>query len=245
MREDEYTRLDELEESLWWFAGLRGLVLMLLERHGAGSDCRLLDAGCGTGGMLKAIAGRFPGAALHGLDFSGSACAFAMRKTSATIRRGSVNEMPYADGVFDVVVSLDVLDSDDADPARAVAEFRRVLKPGGLLILNVAAYQWMLSYHDTAVGQSRRFTRGEVGALLAGNGLAVLQGTYWNMFLFPLMALRRKLLPARGPGSDVRDVAGPLNALFRGIVAAERRLIGAGIRLPFGGSVLAAARKLN
>lgn len=245
MREDEYRRLDELEDSMWWFAGLRGMVLTLLARHGAGRDSRLLDAGCGTGGMLKEIAGRYPAMALEGLDLSPSACAFAMRKTGAIIRRGSVNEMPYPDGAFDVVVSLDVLDSDDVDPARAVAEFRRVLKTGGLLILNVAAYQWMLSYHDAAVGQSRRFTRREVDALLEGSGLTVLQGTYWNTFLFPLMVLRRKFLPARGRGSDVRGIARPLDALFRGTVAVERGLIGAGIRLPFGGSVLAAARKVS
>jgi SAM-dependent methyltransferase len=153
--------------------------------------------------------------------------------------------MPYPDGAFDVVVSLDVLDSDDVAPERAVAEFRRVLKTGGLLILNVAAYPWMLSYHDTAVGQSRRFTLREVRGLLEGNRLAVLQGTYWNMVLFPLMVLRRKVLPARGQGSDVRGVPRPLDALFRGTVAVERGLIRAGIRLPFGGSVLAAARKMS
>ncbi len=245
MRDEEYQRLDQVEESLWWFAGLRGMVLTLLDRHDPGPNCRLLDAGCGTGGMLKALAGRFPGATLHGLDFSDSACAFALRKTSATIQRGSVSAMPYADGAFDVVVSLDVLDSDDVDPGRAVAEFRRVLRPGGLLILNVAAYQWLLSYHDAAVGQSRRFTLGGINALLERAGFAGLQGTYWNTFLFPFMVLRRKLVPNRAGRSDVSGIAGPLDALCRGIVAVERQLIGNGIRLPFGGSVLAAARKVN
>lgn len=245
MREVEYQRLDAIEESLWWFAGLRGLVLALLARHGAGRDCRLLDAGCGTGGMLKAIATRFPAWQLHGLDISETACAFARRKAGATIQHGSVNAMPWPDGAFDVVVSLDVLASDDVDPARAVSEFRRVLKTGGLLVLNVAAYQWMLSYHDKAVGQSRRFTRRDVTALLEGSGLTVRQGTYWNTFLFPLMVLRRKLLPAGDRGSDVRAIARPLDALFRGLVAVERALIGAGCRLPFGGSVLAAARRVD
>jgi SAM-dependent methyltransferase len=245
MRELEYERLNELEESLWWLLALRRNVLTLLHRHTPGARCRILDAGCGTGGMLKAIAGSFPGASLYGLDYSKSASALARAKSPALVVSGSVNELPYADGSFDVIVSLDVLNADDANPSSAIAEFRRILRPGGLLILNLAAYQWMLSYHDKAVGQSRRFSLGNVTALLQRNGLRRIQGTYWNTFLFPLMVLRRKVLTGNGGGSDVQSIPGPVDALFRGLVSVERWIIGRGVPLPFGGSVLAVARKEN
>ena len=243
MRDSEYARLNELEESLWWLLALRRNVITLLGRHARGGPLTLLDAGCGTGGMMKAIAGRFPEAVLYGLDYSQSACALARAKTSAVVLRGSVNELPYADGTFDVIVSLDVLNADGTDPAAAIAEFRRVLQPDGLLILNLAAYQWMLSYHDRAVGQSRRFSLGDVNGLLQQSGLRRLQGTYWNTFLFPLMILRRKVLPAPRTGSDVQAIPGPLDALFRHLVSVEGWIIGTGVSLPFGGSVLAVARK--
>lgn len=243
MREAEYQALDRLEDSLWWFRGLRGLVTDALARHLPAPGFALLDAGCGTGGMLAAVAARFPAARLHGLDYAETACALARRKAPAEVRQGSVHAMPYADAAFDAVVSLDVLDADDVDPPRAVAEFRRVLRPGGLLVLNVAAYQWLLSYHDRAVGQSRRFARGEVRALLSAQGLAPLAATYWNALLFPAMVLRRKVFPSGGGGSDVRALPGPLDALCGGAVALERAAIRAGASLPFGGSVLALARR--
>lgn len=245
MRADEYNRMDHLEESLWWFSGLHSMVLTLLQRHANERHLQLLDAGCGTGGMLKVIVGRFPGATVAGLDYSESACSLARKKTSVDIRCGSVNHLPYPDGAFDVIVSLDVLGSDGVDPHRAVAEFRRTLRPDGLLILNLAAYQWMLSYHDKAVGQSRRFSRRDVNALLDRNDLRRLQGTYWNTFLFPFMVLRRKVLRAGDAGSDVRPFPGPVDAVFRRVVALEAWLIGKGITLPFGGSVLAVARKVT
>ncbi len=228
---------------MWWFAGLRGTVLDILTRHLSAGEFRLLDAGCGTGGMLARIAERFPRAALSGLDYAETACACARGKTSAEIRCGSVNALPYADATFDAIISLDVLDADDVDPARAVAEFGRVLRPGGLLVLNLAAYQWLLSYHDRAVGQSRRFSLGEVRRLLAGAGLVVVTGTYWNTLLFPFMVLRRKVFPSAAGGSDVRPFPASVDAFFRRLVGFERRLIGAGWRLPFGGSVLCVARK--
>lgn len=243
MRDEEYRRLDLLEDRMWWFAGLHGVVLGLVARHAPGPAFSLLDAGCGTGGMLQAIGARFPQARLHGVDYAERACALARAKARAEIRCGSVNDLPYEDGAFDVVVSLDVLDADDVDPPRAVTEFGRVLRPGGLLVLNLAAYQWLLSYHDRAVGQSRRFDLRQVDALLGPAGLRRVQGTYWNTFLFPFMVLRRKVWPAGEGGSDVRGFPGPLDALCRRLVALEGRIIAGGGRLPFGGSVAAAARK--
>lgn len=251
MREDEYRRLDALDESLWWLAGLRELVLALLGRHVQETGFDLLDAGCGTGGMLKRIGERFPQSRLHGLDYAEEACALARRKSRADIRCGSVESLPWADGSFDAVVSLDVLSSDSLDPVQVVNEFRRVLRPGGLLLLNLPAYQWLLSYHDRAVHQSRRFTAGSVRGLCQSAGLRVIQLGYWNTVLFPLMVLRRKVWPSLAGStphnvaaqSDVQEMPAPVNALFGLPVALERALIRRGVALPFGGSVIGVARK--
>ncbi len=243
MREDEYRRLDEVDESLWWLVGLRQLILALIARHGPGQHFTLLDAGCGTGGMLKRIGAAFPQAELHGLDYAEDACAFARQKTGAAIRSGSVSALPYPDASFDVLVSLDVLGSDNLKPAQVIGEFRRVLRPGGVLILNLAAYQWLLSYHDRAVNQTRRFTAVGVRNLLEAARLTVLRISYWNTLLFPLMVLRRKVWPDGTGESDVQALPPSVNALFSWPLALERALLGRGIALPFGGSVIGVARK--
>ena len=242
MQPDEYRRMAALEDALWWYHGLRGLVLALLARRGPVDRFRLLDAVCGTGGMLRRLAARFPAAELHGVDVAASAVEYARQGTAAAIRRGSVMALPYEDAGFDVIVSLDVLAVDQVDPAQALAEFHRCLKPGGLLLLNLTAYPWLLSYHDRAVGQSRRFTRPQVTRLLEAGGFRCLQTSYWNTLLFPIMVLRRKVWPGGADGaSDVQALAAPVNAVFTACVALERRLVGAGVCLPFGGSVIAVA----
>jgi SAM-dependent methyltransferase len=231
-----------LEDALWWYRGLRGLVIALLVKQRLAEPVRLLDAGCGTGGMLRRIAARFPGAELHGVDVAESAVEFARHGTGAAIRQGSVTALPYGDATFDVIVSLDVLGAAAVEPARAMAEFRRCLKPGGLLLLNLAAYPWLLSYHDRAVGQSRRFTRASVMQLLGSSGFRCLQGSYWNTLLFPIMVLRRKVWAGSTDGeSDVQALPAPLNAAFTACVRLEQGLVGAGLSLPFGGSVIAVA----
>jgi hypothetical protein len=111
-------------------------------------------------------------------------------------------------------------------------------------VLNLAAYPWMLSYHDRAVGQVRRFTRAEAVALLRRHGFRPIFASYWNTVLFPLMVIRRKLLPAP-EASDVAPFHPVTNGVFKACVGVESRLLKTGIPLPFGGSVLLLAERLH
>lgn len=237
---EEYERMAALEETMWWYQGLHSNVRNALRRH-APSVHDLLDAGCGTGGTLKMIGEAFPQARLHGIDLSAQACAHTRRKTGASVEVGSVEDLPYPQDSFDALVSCDVL-GYPIDVDRTVAGFHRVLRPGGIGVINLAAYGWMLSYHDRAVGQVRRFSRAEGVALMRRHGLQPLFASYWNTLLFPLMVLKRKLLPAPA-ASDVAPVTPVVNTLFKGCVAIESALMDRGVRLPFGGSVLIIAQK--
>lgn len=240
MTDAEVARMDELEGSLWWYRGLRSLITATLEANAPGA-IDVLDAGCGTGGMLKAIGAMRPGLRLHGIDLSAASCAFTRKKTGAQVLQGSIDALPFADGSFDAVVSLDVL-GYRMDRLAAVRGFHRVLRPGGTLVLNLAAYQWMLSYHDVAVGQVKRFSRREAKDLLRAAGFEVMRATYWNTLLFPLMAIRRKLWPAPET-SDVAPFHPIVDKVFGGCLTLERMLISFGASLPFGGSVLLVARR--
>jgi len=236
----EYDRMAALEETMWWYHGLHTNIINALRAHTPGMRA-VLDAGCGTGGILKAIARAFPQAALHGLDISEQACAYTRSKVGASVVVGSVDALPYADATFDALVCCDVL-GYRIDLDGALSGFHRVLRPGGVCVLNLAAYRWMLSYHDQAVGQVRRFTRAEAVVLLRRHGFRPIFASYWNTVLFPLMVIRRKFLPAP-EASDVAPFHPVANGVFKACVGAESRLLKAGIPLPFGGSVLLLAER--
>lgn len=216
----------------------------MLYRRARGSDgaTALLDAGCGTGGLLAYLARLTPDEAAIGLDADETACRWAAEKSGRPICAGSVNALPFADKVFGAIVSVDVLCHRGVDEGRALAQFHRCLAADGTLILNLPAYSWMMSRHDVAVYNARRYTRGDVVRLLRSAGFRPIFATYWNMILFPLMVVTRKLWPG-GAGSDVKPQPLLIDALCRAATSVERLLMRAGIPLPFGGSVLAVATK--
>jgi len=165
---------------------------------------RVLDAGCGTGGLLARLARELPDAATVGIDIDETACRWAAEKSGRPVCAGSVDALPFADGAFTAIVSVDVLCHRDVDEAHALAQFHRCLAGGGILVLNLPAYRWLMSRHDAAVYNARRYTRGAVIRLLRAAGFRPIFTSYWNMILFPLMVATRKLLPATGSGSDVK-----------------------------------------
>ena len=155
---------------------------------------------------------------------------------------GSVNEMPLGGGTLGAYLSLDVLCHEGVDPVHALEEAHRCLGVGGIIVLNLPAYGWLLSAHDRRVHNVRRFTGGQVRALLAGRGFRVLRSSYWNTLLFPLMLLHR-LVGRDDAESDVRDYPAWLDALFSAALAVERAAIAIGIGLPFGGSLMVVAAR--
>ena len=244
MERAEYERLAALDRRLWWFRGLHAQMTGALERHGEWvGDERVLDAGCGTGGLLVSLRDRMPAVALFGLELDPVAAGVARSASGRPVVGGSVNQLPFLDGTFAAIVSADVLCHRGVDEAAALRGFHRCLQPGGLLVLNLPAYGWMLSEHDIAVHNVRRYTARGVRSLLASAGFTGIQTGYWNTILFPLMVLKRKL-GWRGegkPASDVVLMPAPVEKLFAAIVALEAALLGGGLRFPFGGSVLATA----
>jgi SAM-dependent methyltransferase len=237
----EYEKLAAAEERMWWFRGLHARLIAALAGAALPSASTILDAGCGTGGLLARLGQTRPRARLVGLDLDAGAAATARAKSGCPVCVGSVNRLPVAAGALDAILSADVLSHRGVDPAASLAEMRRCLRPGGVLVLNLPAYAWLSSAHDAAVDNARRFCRAELERLLSHAGFAPVRASYWNSFLFPLMVLRRKLWP--GGGSDVGLLPQPVERLFAAILALEGKLRRAGLTLPFGGSILAVAVK--
>jgi SAM-dependent methyltransferase len=228
----EYERMDRVEAELWWYRSLHARLAAAL----GGVQGRVLDAGCGTGGFLKMLARRRPDLTLTGCEFDGYAAALARRKGVA-VSVGSVHELPFGAQKFDAVVSADVLCHDGVAPAPALAEMRRVLRPGGVLVLNMPAYMWLFSEHDRRVRNVRRVNAGQMGALLGEAGFVAPKIRYWNGVLLPLMILRRRVLARHaGAESDVAPVPRVINNALLGLLKLERL-----VPMPAGGSVLAVA----
>ena len=242
MEPEEYERLAELEDRMWYFRSLHGHIHRLLRARLGPGPCELLDAGCGTGGLIRHLAARAPAWTLTGLDLSPLACERAARRCRARIVQGSATALPFPDGAFAAVVAADLLYALD-DPGAALREFRRGLRPGGWVVVDVPAYRWLRSRHDAAVHGRHRFVRREVAELLRAAGFAVEYCTHWNALPFPLIVIRRKVLGKFGAASDVQLQPAPVEAALRGLMALEAAWLRLGGRWAWGCSILAVGRK--
>lgn len=242
-----YDELNALETDHWWYRGMRDITARLLRSalpRQTGLD--ILDAGCGAGGNLDALAqfGR-----VWGFDYSPLALGYAARRHSGKLARASVEALPYADACFDLVTSFDVLVCQEvADDVRALREFARVTRPGGHVLVRLAALEALRGPHDIVVHGARRYTAAELRAKLAQAGLKPVRVTYANSLLLPPIFAARRLQSAsvaRGaePQSDVKAAPGPLNDLLAGLLGLEARWISSGRGFPAGVSVMALAAK--
>ncbi len=161
---------------------------------------------------------------------------------------GSALALPFADGVFDVVSAFDVIEHCDPED-QALAEVRRVLRPGGRLVMSVPAYTWAWSDFDVANGHHRRYTRARAVAAVERAGFTVNRATYGFASVFPMFAaerLARKLRRRRVTGpADIVQVPRLPKPLNDGLVAISRldRMLLGRRDLPFGSSVFVAATR--
>lgn len=238
----EYRKLSEVEDRMWYFHALNRRVAHWLGRLLPAGPARVLDAGCGTGGLIKALRAAGRDWRLTGLDFMPLACELARERTGAEIVPGSITALPFADGAFDAVVSTDVVCQVE-DGGQALREFARVVRPGGVVLVNVPAYRWLWSYHDAAVETKHRYTRPELAGLFRAAGIGVVFASYANLLPLPLIVARRKLFRPIRPTSDVRLHPPAVEAVFAALAAVEAAWQRAGWASPMGSSVFVAGRR--
>ncbi len=231
----------EVEDGHWWYRGLRGIFSDSQRRWGAAEGARVIDVGCGTGAVLSSLS--LPQG--FGLDLSVEAVSLCRARGLSTCVAASALALPFPDESFDMGVSFDVLPHKSIpEKELPLREIRRVLRPEGVLFLNVPAYQWLWSSHDAAVHQDRRFTKREILGRLDACGFQPLWATYWNTLLFPPMAAARVWRRIRPPsGSDFTAASGRrFSRVLSALLGLERTLLRR-FPLPFGLSVFAVARK--
>jgi SAM-dependent methyltransferase len=236
----EYALMDAAEQGMWWYRALHARLVDAL----AGVQGCVLDAGCGTGGLLAVLRSRRPELELIGLEWHDAAARRALAKAAVPVVRGSVNALPFADAGFDAALAVDLLCHEAVRPDDALAELRRVLRPGGRLVVNMPAYAWLTSAHDRRVHNARRQSLGQLRRMLAEAGFADIRAGYWNCLLLPLMVVQRKFLARGDANSDVATFPPWLDALLHSTTQLEHQLKHR-LKLgwPAGGSVLAIAER--
>ncbi len=243
MNNDEYLKLAEVEDRMWYFRSLHAHVRRSL-RPLKNPISPVLDAGCGTGGLLLRLRRWNPHWRLSGIDFMPVACELARRRCGpkVDIRAASITDLPFDHESFDAVVSADVICQVD-NPEVALREFYRVLRPGGVVVINVPAYMWMWSYHDESCQTKRRYTCPELEAMFDAAGFIRIRTTHWNALPFPLIWARRKLFRSASDTSDVKRYFFPVELFFRSLMLVEHAWREMGFRWSWGSSVHGIARK--
>ncbi|MCA1647301.1 MAG: class I SAM-dependent methyltransferase [Chloroflexi bacterium] len=246
MEREQYAIMARREERHWWYSGMRRVALAVLAAAFDGRQgMRILDAGCGTGGTTIELR-RF--GQVTGVDLAWAALEPARGRGLTALARGSIEQLPFGDAIFDAATSFEVVyHLGVANDAGALREVRRVLKPGGLFLLRVPAHDWLRGEHDRLVHTRHRYSRAEVSRKLAEAGFIVEQLSWANTVLF-LPAVAKRLLerrnghPTTPAEPDLWQPPAAINAVLESAVAVEALAIPRGVPLPFGLSLLAVAR---
>jgi SAM-dependent methyltransferase len=232
------------EATHFWFHGFRSFVSPVLAAQAAGRrNLRLIDCGCGTGSNLSLLT---PHGRAFGFDVTSFGAARAA-STGAPAARADITRIPFASDSFDVATSFDVLQCV-ADDVPAIEEMARIVKPGGTVVLTLAALEALRGDHAAVWNEARRYTPASARRLVEEAGLEVRQLSFLFASLFPVMLavrtgqrLMQRFRPPRAD-SDIAVPAAPINAVLTWLVRTEAA-IARRVPMPIGSSLLVVATK--
>jgi SAM-dependent methyltransferase len=235
---------DALQERSFWFRGRRRIIQSLVACYCPAAKS-FLEVGCGPGFVLAGLRTMLPEAKLVAAELYLHGLPYAARRVTppAEFIQADCMALPY-DAEFDAVGAFDVLEHVERD-ADALAAMRRVLRPGGIILLTVPQHPWLWSRVDEIDQHKRRYRRGELAARLRNTGYSILCDTSFMFFLLPAMFLKRLAVDRRTSFYPDIEYALPLpvDRLFEGVLEIERLAIGLGVRFPIGGSRAIVARR--
>lgn len=235
--------LYRMEDTNGWSQGMRRISLAML----AGQPFikgPVLDLGCGGGMFVHDLAATRPQALVMGLDLSATALMYAQERSGGErLLQGDGSALPLAGQTIGLVTALDSFDQVSLDLDQALAEVRRVLRPGGVLLARVSAHPWLAGPHDLAFNTGRRWRLHDLVHHFEAAGLHVDRTTYANSLLSPLIVAAR-LFQRWGDLSPrhLAEESAWSNALLRRALGVEAAWLEKH-RFPFGISAYLLARR--
>ena len=240
MNDQEFRLLQQIEGSHWWFVGKRQILRALLGETGRGE--RVLDLGCGTGGVLRDWMSRNR---CVGIDRSQLALQICRERGFGNLVRADLSAPPVRPGSVDALLLLDVVEHIDGDRA-LLRSAARLTRAGGRVVVSVPAFQWLWSRHDETFEHRRRYSARGLESLVREAGLVPERLTFTNFLVFPAAATWRLLSSRLGrgrfaPRHDFWPIPGWLNEALVRVYAIEGWLLRR-TDLPIGLSVACVAR---
>lgn len=240
MHKSEYENIFKNEENHFFYLSLHHLVRDVLRRWNVPKNNKILDVGCGTGGLLVKLTEE--GYDSEGIDISSEAIKYSLKR-GQKVKIGNAVNLPYKNNTFDAVLSLDVLyHSQVSSDKVALKEMIRVLKVGGLLLIRVPAFESLRSAHDVVVETARRYTIASLKMILPKN-IAVEMMSYINPSLFFLSNIKKMMTIGKSHKSDVGKIPIHINKIAKSILSLENKLMLMGVRWPVGQGIIMVARK--
>lgn len=237
MELDAYRQMAATEDEHWWFCGRRTIAETVIAGLGLPKNASIVEIGAGTGGNI-AMLERF--GEVQAVEMSDLARQIAWEKTGREFFYGYLpDHIPVAPESVDLICLFDVLEHVDEDEA-SLAAMRRLLKPGGRIVLTVPAHQWLWSAHDVGLHHMRRYSRSQLRSRIEQAGYRVEKLSYTNAALFPVAIMARLADRMRGSGTPSGQAMPPkpINAAMKALFSAEKMIL-PNATLPFGVSLLA------
>lgn len=243
-KQNEYNSMAECEKEMWWFKCLHEITLEKIEKLSS-KEAKILDAGCGTGGMLNYLYTHgFTN--ITGFDLSPDAIEHAKKNTDLQVELLSILECDkfYAKNSFDIIICNDILVLlPGNDDKIAFNKLISLLKPGGFLLMNFAVGKLFSGTHDVACEMVKRYSKNLIIKLVDGSEAKIEELIYWPFLLSPLILLVRlyqrfKLILYKNKEfeSDVKLPPQTLNNIFYSVTRFETKRMPV---KPWGSSIFA------
>lgn len=207
----------------------------------------IMEIGCSSGFLIHELVAEFPSACVIGADVvKAPLYRLATRLPGVPLMRFDLLHCPLPDQSVDVLIMLNVLEHIE-DDVRALERAFNVLKPGGVLIVEVPAGKSLYDSYDAELQHFRRYAASELADKLTSVGFSLSRRSHLGFLLFPAFAivkLKNKRAAQRVPSAVVRDQASSTasSGLVKLAMELETRHL-SHIRLPFGIRALATAQR--